>query len=321
MRMSLIALGLMAVLLFAPAYAEETEESFEGWQVSADLGLNFTQSAYSNSWDGSEESSINWTFTGNMVAETYLRETLNWRNTLKLTFGQTHTEERRTVGDKAERSWAKPQKSSDRIFLESLLRADFGYYVDPYAALTVETQFYNTFVPGEDAIAAGGEEITYYLDPMTLTESAGVGRKFITREELELYSRLGFAVRQHFFRRIVSFVPEETESETETDGGLEWVTDYAHTFADGEMKYVSKLRIFQALFYSESDRYDGTALEDSDVADYWKSPDVAWENTLSASVSKYIQVSLFFELLYDKEVDLRGRFREILGLGVAYKLF
>jgi hypothetical protein len=55
--------------------------------------------------------------------------------------------------------------------------------------------------------------------------------------------------------------------------------------------------------------------------DYWKRPDVAWEVTFSAAVSKYIQTTLFFELLYDKEIDKRARFRDVLGLGVAYKLF
>jgi hypothetical protein len=74
------------------------------------------------------------------------------------------------------------------------------------------------------------------------------------------------------------------------------------------MKYVSKLRVFKALFNSKS------------YEDYWKAVDVAWENTFSASLTKYVQVQLFTELLYDKEIDLRGRFREVLGLGLSYKL-
>ncbi len=91
----------------------------------------------------------------------------------------------------------------------------------------------------------------------------------------------------------------------------------------GDLKYVTKLRVFQALFNSESDDLEQLAadLGDPDLADTWKTADVAWEHTLSASVAKYIQVSLFAELLYDKEVDVRGRFREILGLGVSYKMF
>jgi hypothetical protein len=151
---------------------------------------------------------------------------------------------------------------------------------------------------------------------MILTESAGVGRTLLESEESKLFSRLGFSLRHRIREDVLSIEPESTDVNTTTYGGLEWVTDYSQTMASENMKLVSKLRVFQALFNSESDALVGTEEED-----YWKAPDVAWENTLSAAISKYIQVSLFAELLYDKEVDLRGQFREILGLGVTYKLF
>ena len=158
--------------------------------------------------------------------------------------------------------------------------------------------------------------VNRFVHPILLTESLGVLRTLAKNDKMELLSRLGFAIRQLLRRDVVSFYPEETESASIQDGGLEWVTDYSQTFAGEDMKYVSKLRVFQALYNSESDDLEGLENED-----YWKTADVAWENTLSASISKYIQVSLFFELLYDKEMDLRGRFREVFGLGVAYKFF
>jgi len=301
---------VMGLIALAAVTATAQEEA-PAWKITADLAFNLNQASYSNSWQGSEDGSIIWTAQGNLSAEKALSERFDWRNTLKLAFGHTHAER---IGDDGRRMWESPEKSTDRIFFESLMRLTMGYYVDPFAAVTFESQFNNP----ADSLRADGRRaarVLRPLDPITLTESIGVGRTFVKSEVTELLSRLGFAVRQHLTATVVTFDPEETDRESTLDGGLEWTTDLAHTFGGGNMRYVSKLRVFQAFFNSEEDELEG------EEADYWKSADVAWENTLSANVSKYIQVSLFAELLYDKEVDLRGRFRETLGLGIAYKLF
>ena len=274
----------------------------DGWTKSADLALTVNQSSYSNSWAGEETGTITWGFTGDLTAErTFSKE--SWRNTLKLQFGQTHLQGVDTSGDKR---WLSPQKSSDRIFFESLLRFVLSKPVDPYLSLSIDTQFYDGSVEG----------VRRYLNPLLLTEAAGVSRTFSKTEKTELLSRLGFALRQHIDKTVVSVDPEETKYETATDGGLEWVTDFSHTLPNDAAKYVTKLRVYRAFFYSKSDDLKGLPEED-----YWRAPDITWENTLSATVAKYVQFSLFFELLYDKEIDLRGRFRETLGVGLTYKLF
>jgi hypothetical protein len=284
-----------------------------GWQKTADLGLNLNQSSYSNSWSGAETAAISWTLNANLGAEKQLSPKLNWRNTLKLSFGQTHRETRSQSADKVQRSWMAPEKSTDRIFFETLGRATLGYLVDPFVGVTVESQFCD---PADSAVATGpAVTIQRYVHPMLITESAGVGRTISKNGRTEFYSRLGFAVRERLTRDVVRFDPRKLKSASTIDGGLEWVTDYTRTFGTS-LKCVSKLRAFEAFFNSKQDDLKGLP-----NADYWKTPDVAWENTLSASVAKYIQVSLFFELLYDKEIDLRGRFRETLGFGLAYKLF
>lgn len=270
------------------------------WERSFDLGLAVTQSNYSDSWTGGEAGAIIWVLNANLYAEKQLSTKTNWANTLKLSFGQSH------IQDKDSKEWAQPEKSSDRIFLESIMRLTLGGYVDPYFAFTFESQF----------LDAGVSEVKRYLNPMLLTESAGVTRAFKDTETTKLTSRVGLALRQRLDNTVVSIVPEEKKMETTTDGGLEWVTDFNHTFSEGRMNYVTKLRFFQAFYNSKSDE-----LEAAGKKDYWKATDLAWENTLSAAVSKYIQVSLFLELLYDKEIDRRGRFRQTLALGLTYKMF
>jgi hypothetical protein len=285
--------GLLIALL---ALAAGTAAA-AGWEKSVNLALTLNQASYSDSWTGGESGSVTWAFTSDMAAARQLSPILNWKNTAKLSFGQTHTQ--------VEKRWQSPKKSSDRISCESLLRFTLQRFVDPFAAVTFESQFYDGTVP----------QVRRYVNPMLLSEAAGVGRMFAKNERTECFSRLGFAVRQNIHRDVVRITPKTLTTATDTDGGIDWTTDYSRTFSP-RMKYVSKLRAFKALFNSTADERKGLP-----GADDWKAVDLAWENTLSASISKVVQVQFFAELLYDKEIDPRGRFREVLGLGIAYELF
>lgn len=301
LKKTALVLVLSLVWFTASGAGDPPDSSFRaGWKRSADLGLALTQSNYNDAWTGGEAGAIIWVFNANLTAEKQLSPKMNTANAVKLSFGQSH------IQDKESKEWARPEKSSDRIFLESVMRFTLGGYVDPYLGFTFDSQFLDASVT----------EVKRYLNPILLTESAGISRLFAETENSKLLSRVGFALRQHLDNTVVSIIPEETKRETTTDSGLEWVTDFNHTFSEGRMNYVTKLRLFQAFFNSEKEE-----LQAQGKKDYWKATDMAWENTLSAAVSKYIQVSLFLELLYDKEIDKRGRFRQTLALGLAYKMF
>ncbi len=118
-------------------------------------------------------------------------------------------------------------------------------------------------------------------------------------------TRVGLGVRQRTAYQVA----------TVQDAGLEWVSDLTHTF-NPQLNVVSKLRVFQAVTSSLKDDLAGTPGEDD-----WQGTDVALETKFSAQVSKYVQTSLFLEWLYDQEISDRGRWREIFGFGVTYKLF
>jgi len=62
----------------------------EPWSLSADVNLTLTQNAYSDNWVGGEAGAISWTFNSNSLAEKQLHEKVHSKNTLKLSFGQTH---------------------------------------------------------------------------------------------------------------------------------------------------------------------------------------------------------------------------------------
>lgn len=274
----------MMILLTAVGFAEETEEEKSNeWKLTADFNFNLTQNAYSDNWEGNEKGSISWVSTGNFGAQKQLSPIANWNNTLKLAYGQTHTQ---AIDDSGDKYWEKPEKSTDKVDLESIMRFTLKKYIDPYVSFRLETQF----TDAEDNM----------FNPKTMSEAAGIARKFIDKEKTELLSRLGFALRQRMVK----------DMDTTNDGGIEFVTTFSHNFSEGK-KFDSNLRVYKALFYSESD----------DSNDDWKSPDVDWENTLSMSIVKYLSMNMYFQLLYDKEVDSDPRFKETLGLGITYKLF
>ncbi len=281
-------LGAMLLgCLLAPAAAPAADQEEPGAD-SADLGLTLSQTSYSDSWTGSEQGTVTWTFTGRILLQEPLGERVDWRNDLKLTYGQSLVQ----AEENGERVWQAPRKTSDRIFDEMLLEFDVWPAYRPYAGVTFDSQFYD----GQDNP----------LSPAELTESLGVVRDFVTSERTELTSRLGPAVRHRFVYGMT----------TTTDGGLEWVTDLTHEFSE-DLKLVSKLRVFQAVLSSA----DGEPASPGVDPDAWKTTDVALEATLTASVSRYVQTNLFFELLYDKQVSTDVRYRDVLGLGLAYSLF
>jgi len=246
-----------------------------------------------------EAGNVTWISAANGVFEKQVSPKLNSKTTIKLAFGQTHTQDQET------KNWAKPVKSTDKIDIESVQRLTMNWIVDLYFAERFESQFMDASEP----------TFKRYINPILLTFSGGIAKKLWHRPEKdELISRLGLAVREHISRDIDSLAIRTTETNTRTDGGLESVTDF-NIIIDEDVAFTSKLTLFKAMLNSKKDDLKGLPEED-----YWKTIDVNFENTVTASVSKYIQVQLYTQLLYDKEIDLGGRFKETLSLGLTYKL-
>lgn len=297
-----VMLTISCLLLGASLYGQAgstTPADSTGWKKTLDLNFNLTQNSYSDNWAGGEAGNVTWVSAANGVFEKQVSPKFNSRTTIKLAFGQTHTQDQET------KNWAKPVKSTDKIDIESVQRLTMNWIVDPYFAERFESQFMDASEP----------TFKRYINPILITASGGISKKLWHRPEKdELISRLGLAVRQHISRDIDSLQIRTPETNTLTDGGLESVTDF-NVVLHENIGLTTKLTLFKALFNSKKDDLKGLPEED-----YWKAADVNFENTLTASISKYIQVQLYTQLLYDKEVDLGGRFKETLALGATYKL-
>jgi len=286
------------ICMTSVSIAQEADSSFTGWKKSLVFDLTATQTAYSDSWTGGEAGSLNWVANLNGQAERQLSPKFNFRSTLKMSFGQTHTQ------DKDTKDWAKPNKSTDLIDWENLGRFTLGGFVDPYVAVRLESQFLDASVDAKKR----------YLNPIRLTESAGIAKVLYEEgEDNQLLTRLGFAVRQNISRDIIDTL-YNTETNTSTDAGLESVTDLKWKF-DEKLACTSKLTLYKAFFYSDKDLFKGTEFEDD-----WKAVDVNWENIISATITKIITVNFYTQFLYDKQVSKKGRVKETLGLGLVFKI-
>jgi hypothetical protein len=286
-------IGMMLALLAALAAATP-------WNLAVDANLTLSQNAYTDNWGGGATGLLAYALTSNALAEKQLNEKMNSRNTAKLAFGQTSTQD-------TNHTWGALVKSTDEINFESVLRFTLGWVVDPFASAQLQSQFWDK----SDAL------LSRYFNPLDLNEGLGVARQIVKREKTELVSRLGFGVKQRLNRLALDSFGYEPPLETarinrfSNYGGVTFATDFTTPLAQEKITYTGKLTLFQAVFFSDAA---------ADPEGKWKVLDVAWDNTIAASITKYVMVNLTAQLLYDKEIDAKLRLKETLALGLTYKL-
>lgn len=290
-RLHTFALACLAsALLVSPAASQDDE----GWKLSSNVGLQLTQSSFSQSWQGDEVGTLSWVTTWNSEAGKQLQPWANWLNTLQLQFGQTHKQ------DPERKNWERPSKSADKIAYRGIVRYTLGLYLDPYTALDFDSQFYQS----KEGLG------TRFLTPSQLSESVGVAHAFWDTERRRLVSRLGFAVRHEIDRFVVDSMTLDLETDTTTDGGFEWFTDWRTATEKDRSVYKSELRVFKPVV---------TSLEAGNRP-HWPAVDVDWQNTLTNKLTSWLTWGLFWQLRYDKQVDLRGQFKQTAGFGFTWQL-
>jgi hypothetical protein len=293
---------LTLIFLLSLAIVAQADSTYVGWKKSLAIDITTTQTAYSRAWVGGEAGSFNWTSNLNGSAEKQMSPRTNLRTTLKTSFGQT------MIQDEESRTWSKPKKSTDLIDWETMLRFTFqNAVVDPYIAFRFESQFYT---PLSDL---AGNTTKAYLSPTKMTESAGIARKLHEKDKDLVITRLGLAIQQ-IRRKSADLTAPGNEVKIVTTSssysGIESVSDTKLTLSK-RLQYTGKLTLYKAFAFSEKEAAGN---------DNWKAVDVGWENIIAASVSKIITVNVYTQLLYDKEIVDRGRFKETLAIGFVFKM-
>jgi hypothetical protein len=253
-----------------------------GWSLSLDVGLNLSQSYYNDDWHGSETGTITWTSFSNIEAKRSLEEWLHFTGILKLAYGQTYSQNRET------KEWNPPEKSTDKIDGEGMTRFKVRLPVDPFLSLRILSQFYD----GDNGIL---------FNPVTLTPSIGFARTFYHGKKGEVVSRTGVAF---------SGVKDRSSKKTDLlEGGFEWVTWGSYKLSKN-LFYEGRLRVYKYI-------YNSKAGEDK----RWKAPDLDFENTLSVSLGKYLQLTLYLQMIYEKEQADRIQIKENIAFGLGAKIF
>lgn len=337
-----ILLLLASVLMASAAGAQDAEAEkapkpeYGKWVPKLDIGMVLTQSAYSDNWNGSEQGQIAWNFILNSALTNQFKRRWNWRNQLKLAFGHTHNQkfylDPDNPDDPPARRWDHPEKTTDLIDFESLLRITIGKWVDPYAAFRLLSQFLdNSDLYGRDVWAS----------PMTLIGSAGISHEFYKTDDELFLSRFGLAGRENI-RQFYPYEPavsDERRTETSHDAGLEWVTDYAIKFIEDKVLWNSKLTVYKPFEYSFRGDMESAA---PGISDYPLAVDVNWENIFTGEIVSWLTLNVYVMFVYDKydnsivpELDDQGnllngpavesavrkagQFKQTLGLGITFK--
>ncbi len=279
MKKILVLIASLSIVLLS------AQDKDNGWKMTGVSGLNMNQSYYSDNWKGTETGSVSWKTYVDMTADKEFNSVFTNKNKMNLEFGQTHSQDEET-GD-----WKRPEKTSDKISIESIGLFTLNSFADPFVSLKFESVFIDESVPGE----------TKALNPITLTESFGAYRSIFNNENHVLDTRLGFAFKE--------MLNSHDAIDNTTSGGIEMITDYTTSMMEKRADFKSSLNLYKAVYYSEED----------DVNDDWKEVDINWQNTVTVKLNSFLNVNFYTQLLYDKEISTKGQFKQTSGLGVSYK--
>lgn len=338
-RFRLVLISLFLIQASQALAADTTRTQPGPWKYGAAAALNLSQSAYSSNWRGGDRGSVNWVLQGDVEAQRQMSLWFNLSNLLQLSYGQTAKQ----VDDPENPSrivFDRPEKTTDLILLESTGRFTLDTWVDPFLGLRVESQFSDQTDPRGDLL----------FNPVRFSQTGGVARVLIKEDSREWITRIGLSLRETFSRAFADSLGESTESSTSIDGGIEWLSTVDQPLVEKRILYKGRLLVFVPLFFDRSgdlEDFDRLALAARPgreaVADFWKAPNVNFQNTFTAPITNNLNVNLFVQWVYlkfDQSIDVNtarpiaelipivdagirkaGQFKQTLAIGVTYTLF
>jgi hypothetical protein len=293
-------MGMIQMLVFvltlavvASSQSPSVDAVGSGWVVQSNASLMTTLNAYSDNWEGGEAGAFSWIAQFDGKAEKAITSRVLVSNVAKLAFGQTKSQ------DEATKKWSIPKKSTDIIDLESVVRFTIGSFADPFAGVRITS----LFLDGREA------SYTRYMNPVTISESFGAAKNIVKTNNVGFSTRFAAAVRQNIDRDQFSPVDSIRETKVSNDAGAEFTSECKLANTAGWASLNSRLKMYAA-FINSGDT-------DSDK-DYWKHPDVDWENVLSLNIMKYLMTSIVFHVKYDREKDASVSLKSSSAIGLSF---
>ena len=288
---------LTAVMLLTTTLTVRADEGddkkVERWKLSGVAGINASQTSLTN-WSGGGENSL----AGNGYLNGALNYSLDrwaWDNSLVLDYGLART------------SSTGLRKSTDKIDFASKL----GYKAVEKLFYSALFDFKTQFTDGYKYEGENRHRISNFMAPAYSTISLGLD--FKPNENFSLY-----------YSPLAGKMTWVRDSEFSEKGmfGVEPGKQFKGEFGS-YLKTVYKAQPFQNVdLVSKADFF--TAYNSS-----FGNVDIDWDLLLSMKVNKYISATINTTLRYDDDVHYideegvsqgpRVQFRQILGVGVAYK--
>ncbi len=194
-------------------------------------------------------------------------------------------------------------KFSDKIFTETVGSKKLAYDMNTYTGLKFESQFDSGIGEyiNKDGKKIVNTKVSHFLNPGYVTHSIGFGYN-----PSDLFGqRVGYAtkltVATAHKRRFADDIETSRIETIRWEPGIESISEFNYTFHE-----MANFKSTFRLFYN----FEGVI-----------ETDLSWNNTLTASVTSYLEMSLAYALLYDIDLDSSYQRNQALSLGLTWNLF
>ena len=296
---------VLALLIGMGAYAQE--ENTSNWTKKGNVGLNFSQSSFTN-WAAGGQNALNWLGTFN-YAINYAKGNFKWDNTLNTALGYSYFNFKQ-----------KPVKTEDKIEFTSLA----GLKATEHLFYSLELAFRSQFAYGFDYAKDSSQYISKFMAPAYL--SLGLGAEWVPNEHFSvnfapLTGRLTI-VNDDYLASIGAFGvnsldPNDPNAHLKNNKvrfelGARLVAKMKYTLIEN-VDFESKLELF------------------SNYLNHPERIDVDWQNGLVMKVNSWLNCSLGTHLIYDYDIPFfdennvriegsKVQFKEVLSVGILFNL-
>lgn len=261
------------------------------WRNWTSFGINANQASFSDNWNGGGVNSISVGIIFDHKAE-YVKDEKSFTSQVNLRYGKVKNKDQ------------SPRKSNDRIFWDNKAALKFSKNWSFFASLALESQFDvgYTYKKNESGVEEKDKLISNFMAPGYITESIGLEYK----PDKSFSLRLGTGTARQTFILDSRLVFEEKPN-FGVEAGKKFKNELAFQVVgnlDKNMGSNLNLKARYAFFANYEELNKASHRLDA---------------TLTARVSRVINVSLNTVAWYDKNVDSDIQVSENLALGIMYK--
>lgn len=284
--MKTLLFTLAGLMLMVPLKAQEDTL----WRYSLKTGINFNQTSFSDNWAGGGVGAVSLS-SFLFATALYEKNKSSWRNDLQLQYGIINTRDQDS------------RKTIDRIFFDSKYGYQLSDHWNIYSSLSFLTQFAPGYNFNDDDTR---DQISDFFAPAFLTSSWGL--EYVPNDWF--WMRIGpFSPRLTFVTDTTLYqnIPENYGVPIGETVRYEWLSLQLTAEIDKDLNENLNIKARYNLFAN----YEEFAI---DKIDHFL------EILATSQVTKYIDVSLGINLIYDIDQDSGLQMSQLLGVGLLYKI-